>query len=166
MFINIKQAGMDFVYRKKHYHTPVELGIDKESLAVVISKLHKQNITDYVISPKPMSQYKIHGKQVKQFISDTMPVPIKEKKKKTNIVGMLNSIIEKQNTIESHILNIPSNQTVVYDSVKKVSGKHKTKDTNKTFIPEIDTKGMKVKSNVKTEKIKINLTVQIYCGNY
>jgi len=156
MFLNITQHGKKFKYRRKSHTTPVEISFHKEYTSNIVTQLYKQNIVEYTISPTSIKQtYKIYGEKIDRIVVDDVhSLPSIQDK---GIKNILDDILEKTNKVESKIEEL-SNRPVVSQTVISSDGvnKVKSKDSENTFIPNIDTKGMGIKTKVETKKSKSN----------
>lgn len=154
MFIDIRDLHKKFVYKKILYHTPVTLVCDRESLSALIFKLQKNNIIDYIISPsKQRKDSDIVGSSANMMIVDDVVDTIRPKRyvdKNDEIKDMLNQILLKTNQISEQ----KGEQNITYVTPNMTSKKSdsKNKDDEHTFIPEISTSGMGIKSKVEAKK--------------
>jgi len=146
MILYIKQTGQTFRYRRRSYKTPLTFPFAMESVANIVTQLYKQKIVDYTITPDSIRIKNVIAKNKKIKYEPTV---IKEKtntESTSDIKGMLLNILDK-------IDNISINNVVDKKSVYK-----KKKNDENTFIPQIDTKGMGIKTNIRTEKSSNNTT--------
>jgi len=161
MFLYIKQKNMKFVYRRSIYETPIEIMFDREYVSTIVNQLYKQNIDDYIITA-------VNDKKLKSFIEaenkknkiyknlNTIQITkIKENENDEikNILNELSKDSKKLNSKLDDILTKPVYANNVITKSPAISPNNKkSKDDENTFIPQIDTEGMNIKTNIKTEK--------------
>jgi len=159
MFLYIKQSNNGFTYRKHYYKTPVEISFDKDSTQRIINLLHKQDITDYNISKKStFNKKEIDLERSTSEQSNKVEIIEKEKiiyiNDNSDIINALETLGNKINNIES---KIEKQQNTVIVKESDVSEKQfNKKDDIDAFIPDIDTSGMGIKSNIKAKKSETN----------
>ena len=142
MYVLIKQKSK-FVYRKKQYVTPLEIIVKPESLPGLVSQLKKQGITYYSISPH--SEISVKGSTTKV---------------KPNKSEIQNKIIEYKPSLDEKII-LEKLNLILYklDNLEVKSPSKTTKKSvsdNDTFIPEIDTANMNIKSKTKSSKSEMD----------
>jgi len=153
MYLYIKQKNMKFVYRRTIYTTPVELMFDKEYTANIVTQLYKQNITDYMITAIKDINISRSIQYEKKIIINN----IENKRpnvKKTNDNDIKNLLNEISLKIDNITTNSKITTTIINDNITK------SKDNENTFIPQIDTSDMEIKTNIKTEKDKSENTIE------
>jgi len=157
MFLYIRQSGMNFVFRRTNHKTPCEMTFTREYASSIITQLHKQNIVDYIITEIHSSKLSDEIKDYKTIEQSNVidkQVIIKNNNENTDgIKDILNELLTKTTKVESKINEISSNPVnIVQQENIKRNKLRKKKDDDNTFIPTINTKGMGIKTNVKSEK--------------
>jgi len=155
MILHIKQSGKVFRYRRRSYETPLTFPFSMEYISNIVTQLYKQNIIDYIITPDSLKVKNIDNNQKRELRIEYEVSHTKHKNIHTNdnddIKELLTTILQRTNKLDRKIDNISiNNVTVSHEKFDKK--KKRGKDTVNTFIPQIDTKGMGIKTNIKTEK--------------
>ena len=148
MFLYIKQKNSKFVFRKQIYNTPVEIMFDKDYVANIVSQLYKQKIDDYMITDIGDTTKSKCMCSEKKIIEPSNKIK-KPKNEQSDIKKILSELLSDSKKIKSKIDDISSTPIHVNNIVQSTK---KVKDTANTFIPQIDTEGMGIKTNIKTEK--------------
>jgi hypothetical protein len=158
------------------FHTPAKVDISKGDVRTIVGYLNVCNITDYdIIASKDGSREVYNAKdfnpvrtQVKKKVKQKQPDKKLEKRMK-RMERMIEKLSEKpvgdstknveQTTnqtdlMQSQILDAIKNLNVGGSNANEKRDKESIEDEVAPFIPEIDTKGMKIRNKGKHKTVK------------